>query len=244
MAGEACCISALARHSERPSRGGRRLIRAFVYRALSAAALLSAVVPGAAAGAAQRGEMLDRVLAVVDGQIITLSDVRAALHFQLVPPDVSTDPVHAALRRLIDRRLMLSEVERYAPPEPAATAIETGVAAIQARFPSRDAFDAALQQSAMTRDEMRRYVRDSLRLELYLQQRFAASAQPSEDDLVLYYKQHAGDFAKNGVLQRFDAVREQVRGLLMEERQAAAISDWIAGLRRRGSVIELPQVVR
>ena len=65
-----------------------------------------------------RAEIIDRMLAVVDGQIVTLSDVRAALRFGLVPADVTTDPIAAALQRLIDRRLMLHEVERYAPPEP------------------------------------------------------------------------------------------------------------------------------
>ena len=68
-------------------------------------------------------DVIDRVLAVVGGQIITLSDVNAALRFGLVPADVSTDPVDAALQRLIDRRLMLAEVERYAPPEPSPASL-------------------------------------------------------------------------------------------------------------------------
>ena len=41
---------------------------------------------------AVRAEVIDRVLAVVDTQIITLSDARAALRFALVPQDVAVDP--------------------------------------------------------------------------------------------------------------------------------------------------------
>jgi hypothetical protein len=69
-------------------------------------------------GPAVRAEVIDRVLAVVDTQIITLSDVRAAVRFALVPQDVAVDPIAAVMQRLIDRRLMLAEVDRYAPPEP------------------------------------------------------------------------------------------------------------------------------
>ena len=81
-----------------------------------------------AASWSARAEVIDRILAVVDTQIITLSDVRAALRFGLVPEDVSTDPTGAILQRLVDRRLMLVEVDRYAPPEPSEAAVNASVA--------------------------------------------------------------------------------------------------------------------
>ena len=195
-----------------------------------------------AAPAAVRAEIIDRVLAVVDGQIITLSDARAALKFGLLPADVSTDPIDAAMRRLIDRRLMMNEVERYAPNEPPAQAIEKGLAAIQARFKDALAFETALNQSGLTREQLRLFSRDSTRLETYLQQRFASSAEPSEDDIARYYKEHAPEFVVNGVQRSFDQARSQVRGRVLEARQAQAIADWLEGLRRRSvvSVLYLP----
>ena len=131
-----------------------------------------------------RAEIIDRVLAVVAGQIITLSDVNSALRLGLVPSEVSTDPVDAALQRLIDRRLMLGEVERYAPPDPEPAAVEAAVAGLRGKFKDALAFESILNQTAMSNDELRRFVRDSLRIEAYLAERFAAIAQISEDDLI------------------------------------------------------------
>ena len=77
------------------------------------AALL--VVQFAIAGVA-RAETIDRVLAVAGGQVIMLSDVTAALDLGLVPEggaaDSGTDRTGAALARLIDRALVLVEVNR------------------------------------------------------------------------------------------------------------------------------------
>src|SRR5687768_17366957 len=97
------------------------------HRCFAALLLAALFVPAPPA----RAEIIDRVLAVVDGQIVTLSDARAALRFGLVPADVSADPIGAAMQRLIDRRLTLAEVERYAPPEPPQAAVDAGVLAIE-----------------------------------------------------------------------------------------------------------------
>src|SRR6266850_4885668 len=89
-------------------------------------------------------ETIDRVLAVVAGQIITLSDVTAARALGLQSPGDAGDPVRAVLSKLMDRELVLAEVERYAPPEPAAAAVDREIDAIRARFPSGETFETEL----------------------------------------------------------------------------------------------------
>jgi hypothetical protein len=191
------------------------------------------------AAATARGEIIDRVLAVVDTQLITLSDVRAGLKLGLVPADVSTDPIGAALQRLIDRRLMLAEVERYAPPEPAPAAVDAAVAAIEAKFGDALALEIALNQTAMSREELRRAIRDALRIDAYLQQRFAAVAQPSDDDLVRYYREHSAELTVDGRLRPLDDVREIVHARVVEAQRAAVIQQWLDGLRRRATILVL-----
>ena len=183
-----------------------------------------------------RAEIIDRILAVVDTQIITLSDVRAALKFGLVPEDVSLDPTGAALQRLIDRRLMLIEVDRYAPPEPAEAAVNASLVAIERRFKDALALEIALTQLGLTREELRRQLRDALRIESYLQQRFLAAVQVSDDDVVRYYREHSEEFMRDGQLRPFDEVRDIARTRAIESQRAASVRQWVEGLRRRGSV--------
>jgi hypothetical protein len=185
---------------------------------------------------AGRAEIIDRILAIVDTQIITLSDVRAALKFELVRAEVSTDPIGTALQRLIERRLMLAEVDRYAPPEPPDAAVNERIAAAERRFPDALAFEIALTRAALTREELRRHLRDALRIESYLQQRFSSAVQASDDDAVRYYREHPDEFMREGQLRQFDEVRDIARARAVEAQRTAFVRQWVEGLRRRGSV--------
>lgn len=120
-------------------------------------------------------EVIDRVLAVVNGDVITLTDVTAARELGLVSAGSAPDPVRAALSALIDRSLELDEVQRYAPPEPSADAVDREVAVVRARFPESHAFEAALARSGIDLQHLRQVVRENLRIRAYLDQRFAAT---------------------------------------------------------------------
>jgi len=119
-------------------------------------------------------ETIDRVVAVVAGQLIMLSDVVAVRDLGIVPATAGGDPVGSVVTKLIDRELMLVEVDRYAPPEPDNADIEREVAAVRARFPSDKAFNDVLARSGFDPAHVREIVRQNLRLRAYLEQRFAA----------------------------------------------------------------------
>jgi len=138
-----------------------------------------AIVAGPRLGA----ETIDRVLAVVAGQIITLTDVIAARDLGLAQAGDAADPIHAILLKLIDRELVLAEVDRYAPPEPAAGAIDGEVQQVRARFPSALAFDAALARSGIDERHLRETLRQELRMRAYLAQRFPAAADRRQSSM-------------------------------------------------------------
>jgi hypothetical protein len=188
-----------------------------------------------------RAEIIDRVLAVVGGELITLSDVRASMRFGLVgdvPAD--TDPVRSTLDRLIERQLQLIEVNRYLPPEPPDAAIEARLAAIRGGFTSDAAFDAALVETGLSVIHLRARIRDNLRIDRYLQQRFGAAFQPAEEEIARYYRAHEREFTVGGVLRPYTEARDDARARLIQERTSFLIRDWIAGLRRRAEVTVLP----
>jgi hypothetical protein len=123
-------------------------------------------------------QLLDRIVAVVDGAPITQSDVAAAMQLGTVTRGSGTDAVGATVDALVERRLMLEEVDRYAPPEPPNEEIDRRVAEIRTRLGGR--YTAVLSEVGLTEDQLRREVRDSLRIDAYLQQRFGA-APPSDE---------------------------------------------------------------
>ena len=138
------------------------------------AALLSLIF-GMSAAVAVSGEVIDRVLAIAAGDIITLTDVNAARTFRLVPVDGGADGMREILSRLIERSLILAEVERYAPPEPAADAIDRELERVRARFQKPGDFDAALARSGIDERHVRETLRQDLRMTAYMNQRFTAA---------------------------------------------------------------------
>ena len=188
-------------------------------------------------GVVRAAEVIDRILAVVSGEVIMLSDARAATRFGLI--DVApgaNDPVRAAMNGLVDRHLQLLEVNRYLPPEPPAAAIDEQFAKVRAGFQSEDAFRAALAECGITETQLRARIRDNLRIASYRAQRFAAALQPSDEDLLRYYRSRESEFTKDGTPLPFAQVREQVRDRLAAERSQTLIREWLDTLRRRADV--------
>jgi hypothetical protein len=187
-------------------------------------------------------QIIDRVLAVVSAEPITLSDVNAAMRLGFVPPSAGAkDPIAAALNALIEHRLQLIEVNRYVPPEPTAAAIEARATDLATRLGGPSALTAALSETGVTEEQLRARIRDVLRIESYHQQRFGGGSVPAEDEIVRYYRAHEADFVRNGVLRPYNEVRAEALARLVRERTAALVRDWIDGLRRRADVTVLPR---
>lgn len=192
---------------------------------------------GAAVAPAQppRGveALLDRTLALVGGAIITESDVVLATALHLTD-DLAGLLGDTPLARLIDRRLILLEVARFAPPDPPADAVQARLEAVRARAGSAAAVTAALTRAGATMAFLITWVRDDLRLADYLDQRFASSGTPTEAEVDAYQRTHGDELA--GVLpaERADAARRR----LVTERRRALVADWLADVRRRTEVIE------
>lgn len=161
-------------------------------------------------------EVIDRVLAILPGQIITKSDVEAALDLGLIEIPAGSDRLTEGLSTLIDRVLMLNEVRRVQPPEPSAEALEARMARIRQRFGTHAEMLRALAASGIDESILRIYAADDLRLTTYLDERFSAASQPTEQEV-----RQAG---------------EPLRQKLATERRQTLVAAWIAELRRRADV--------
>ena len=186
-------------------------------RCIAALLTLGALLAG---GDAARAEIIDRVLAIIPGQIITQSDVQAAIDLGLVEAPAGGGRIPAALSALVDRVLMLNEVRRVIPPEPAVAAVDARVARIRQRFESPASLARVLEAGGIGEEVLRVYAADELRLASYLEERFSAASQPTEEEV-----RQAG--AGSGPR-------------LAEDRRRALIAAWTSELRRRADVTILP----
>jgi hypothetical protein len=178
------------------------------------------------------------VLAVAAGNLIMLSDVIAARDLGLVTPGSGPDPLREIHSRLVERALVLAEVDRYAPPEPDAAAVDGALQAVRARFADQQAFAAVLARAGMSETHLRQTLRGELRMRAYLEQRFTV-VTPDDEELGRYYRDHPDRFLRNGQLRSFADARVDVLQAAVADRRRVLVDEWIAGLRRRAEIVDL-----
>ena len=120
------------------------------------------VVFVAKAGAQQ---LLDRVVARIGTAALTQTDVDAALAFGVIDRQAG-DPV----KQMIDRRLIIAEVNRFPPPEPGETAITEQVAKMKATAGAQAA--AVMKRTGVDEQRLADFARETLRIQAYVAQRF------------------------------------------------------------------------
>lgn len=196
---------------------------------MSIASLVAAVVAIAPA----QGVVADRLVAVVSGQPIMASDLRAARALDLVAGAAALDDA-ALVDRLVVRELMRAEVERFSTVTDSDRSVPM---ASDAASRAARVGEAGLAALGLSPGRLAAWLEDDVRIEQYVRQRFEAAAQPSDDEALTWYQIHEREYLRDGRPRPFADVRDEIRARLAAERRQSLIDDWIAGLRRRAIVV-------
>jgi peptidyl-prolyl cis-trans isomerase SurA len=141
-------------------------------------------------------EVVDRIVARVENDIILQSDVQELKEYQeLVGEKSESDS--AILDRLIDQWIVRSEAQLSRFPEPKDEEIDRGVARVVKSFSSPEEYEARKKKSGLSDAEVRKIVASQLYLSNYLDSRFRPSAQIDEKAIE--------DFYQNAVVPRAKA---------------------------------------
>jgi hypothetical protein len=189
------------------ARGVRRLFQHPARAAFALAAVLCAGRPAVSADT-----LLERILAVVEGRPVLLSEVRL---LQAVRGLVE----RAALEELIDERLMMREAGRLAP---SAVSPEEEERALDVLRSTNGAARAAAPE------ELRRLVRRQIAIVKYIDFRFRPQVSVGEEDVRRAYDQrHGGREGAPPLDEVAAALRDELAGAALDAR----IETWVAELR-------------
>ena len=119
---------------------------------------------------------LDRILAIVDGQIIMHSDVRAVIDLGLVDIPAGPSQEVDVLTWLIERRVVLDQVDRFVVAEPDPGAVDRRLDRIRSQLPSDADLELILDRVGLAPDDLRQLVVDDIRRDAYLVDRFEVVA--------------------------------------------------------------------
>jgi peptidyl-prolyl cis-trans isomerase SurA len=183
---------------------------------------------------------VDRIAAIVDRQVLTVSEITQMVDIRFFPR-VSTsedDHRHDVLDALIAQTLRLRDVERFGAQDIPRDTIEARVVEIRQRFASEAEFLAAVAREELTLDEVRALVKRQLQVEAYIQERFAPLVFISAEDVEQYYngpwtqQRHERNLPVPPLEQVQDEIRAAARSARLEEE----IGKWTTQLRARANV--------
>jgi hypothetical protein len=191
--------------------------------------VLLVVASATASTAAQT--LLDRVVARVNGSVILLSDERAAVRFGLV--DAAADS-EDAVEQMVQRALLVEEVNRFPPPEPTAEAVDAEVARLRAR--AGGSIDDVERSTGIAAEAVRLLARDRLRIQGYIDQRFGLTVPLTDEQVLDYYRAHPEEFVIDGQPISFERAQGLARERAGLQQRQRTISQWLRDLRARADV--------
>lgn len=186
------------------------------------------------------GRLVDRVVAVIEDRVLTLSELEFEARVALVqragvlaaegPLDESA--LRAALELAISQRLLVSGADRMQAFEVEGSELQARLAALRERFGSEPALLAFLARHDADVDQLQAVLERSLRAERILDSRIRLRAQVGELELQRHYKQNEAELRAP-----YAAVRDSLRERLFRERYgalaAAELAQVQAGARVR-----------
>lgn len=132
-------------------------------------------------------EVVDRIVARVEGDVILLSEVRALSNYQQLV-DGKSESDAQILDRLLDQWIVRNEAETARFPHPADAEVARGVERVESAFASPEEYAQRRKQCGLTEADVRSMVASQLYLTNYLDSRFRSSVQIEPAQIEEFYR--------------------------------------------------------
>lgn len=203
-----------------------------MLRRASIFALCLALLPHAAAVRPQ--EVVDRIVARVENDIILLSDVRNLAAYQLLVQG-KKEPDPQLLDRLIDQWIVHTEAEASGYGRPSREEVDAEIEHLRMENSAGKSLDLRLKESGLSEAELRRMVEAQIFLTGYLDSRFRPAVQVDAKAVEEYYQNTVLQLAreKGESPPSLESSRAQIRELLIQRGINEQADRWLKERRIR-----------
>jgi hypothetical protein len=198
-----------------------------------------------ATGFAAHAEIVDRIVAVVDGRVIAWSAAMAAANYRAFRN--GEEPLRALegevlgkiVSQTIDQSLLENEMDRSLFSPPLSSAPEAKVEETAKRFPDREAYLKALARYGLSEAELKRRLELENVILLFVEDRLRPQAHIEPAEIETYYRETLlPQISKEGQgstpsLSEVSAGIEQV---LVQKEINRLLDEWLAQLKSRAKI--------
>lgn len=190
------------------------------------------------------GEVLDRMVATVNGHVILQSDWDAELRFECFMsghtlPDISVDQKKAALERLIDQQILREQMHVMDLKPAGSGQIEKQMDALKAdqlRQHAGASWEGALSQYQLTEKVVENHVAAELEQFQLIDTRFRPSIQVSAAEIEKYYREQlVPKLPPSDPVSLADA-SPKIREILVQQKMNQLLNSWLEMLRSQAQI--------
>jgi len=194
-------------------------------------------------------EVVDRLVAVVNRQVITLVDVEREAKFQnldLPVTELTDGPSRErrlseeqATQRLIEQVLIYQQIQEFPGTEVSAREVDLQIERMQKQAGGPEAWNRQLRDLKVSLDDVRERIKWQLQVMEFIDKRFRQFVAVDQNQIESYYKDRfLTDLRKRGIKPEpeLSEVEEKIRDILTEEKLNVQVDEWLASLRANATI--------
>jgi hypothetical protein len=197
------------------------------------------------------GTQLDRVVAIVNDDLILDSDVNEELRLQAFDPYRTRSELTPtrAIERLINRALILQQLKLVPLEQPSDAEVNKQIDELRKDIPAcvkyqcqtKEGWDRFLADHGFTETSFVTRWKERMTVLSFIEDRFEMGINIKPDQIQSYYektllpeyqRQHAP-------APKLEAISGQIREVLLQQQISNLLQDWLKSLRAQGSVVVL-----
>ncbi len=192
--------------------------------------------------------MLDRVVAIVNNDLVLQSDVDAEERFAAFHPTSETEPVSRdkLIDRLIDRALIFQQMALQPSPPVTDEEVNAELSTLRKLIPKCAAYHCDTEagwkkfvdDQGFTLEELTERWRQRIEVLRFIEERFRMGIRILPADIDLYYtKTMIPAYEKEKAPAPAEAtIADRIQEILLQQRVDTLLDDWLTALRAQGSV--------
>ena len=208
-----------------------------------------AVLLSSSANHCDGAEVIDRIVAVVNRQIITLSDVEEEKKYGHlgVELDLNERKENAGqhednseiVQQLIQQALVREQVQTFAADEATPEEVKQQIDLLEEKFGGKELFEKTLQERHITKEALEGRLAWQIRVLKFLDNRFRQFVVILPNEIEEYYRNSLlPELARRGnsAIPPLAEVQGQIRDLLIENKVDKQIDGWLNTLTQSADI--------
>jgi hypothetical protein len=207
--------------------------------------ILCAAILALDGSAAQK--IVDQIVALVNGEVITRSDLIWSLALDPKAPDpsgkMSSEILQRKLEVIIDERLIAQEAAKLPAAEVSQGEVEEAIRALKSSFRTEEEFQRRVEAVGLTAERISDMARQRVLINRFIDFRFRSFVLVSEEEVRDYYEQKlAPEVRRRGAdPPSLDKVRGDIVALLKQQKVNIEIDRWLREIRQRAEIVTLAE---